>query len=161
MLRFIRTAVLAMAFSSVAAQAQDAATLAASEKLMAKMEVSQTLTMILPQMGQQIVASLAQNNPAKQADAREAWVKWIEPEMRAMMPTFEKELAKIYAQTFTAKELDEFAAFYDTPVGKKFIANQTELSLKTMALASQWGQTAARTALQKHSAQIRAKGLNL
>lgn len=39
---------------------------------------------------------------------------------------------KIYRNEFTAAELSDMAAFYQTPTGKKFVAKQHIIMLKTM-----------------------------
>jgi len=37
-----------------------------------------------------------------------------------------------YAQTFTADQLDGIIAFYETPIGKKFVEKQPQIMSATM-----------------------------
>ncbi len=61
----------------------------------------------------------------------------IHENMKSSMEKFSWEKMKpmfidIYAEVFTAKELDDIIAFYESPAGRKFIEKQPELMSVTM-----------------------------
>ncbi|MPN27418.1 hypothetical protein SDC9_174851 [bioreactor metagenome] len=47
------------------------------------------------------------------------------------------EFERLYAETYSAEELDGLLKFYQSPLGKKFIAKQPEMQQKTMAMVQQ------------------------
>jgi hypothetical protein len=49
----------------------------------------------------------------------------------------EDKLAELYAESFTAEELKDLIAFYQTPTGKKSISVMPELMMKGMAVGQQ------------------------
>jgi hypothetical protein len=58
-----------------------------------------------------------------------------------------KDLAKLYAQAFTPKEMNELAKFYSTDVGKKSLTVMPRLTQLSMLLAQQ--------RIAKHAAELR------
>lgn len=49
-------------------------------------------------------------------------------------------IESVYARHFSADELRQLLAFYDTPIGKKLIALQPTLAQESMAAGKEWGQ---------------------
>lgn len=47
------------------------------------------------------------------------------------------EFEKLYAETYSAEELDGLLKFYQSPLGKKFIEKQPEMQRKTMLMVQQ------------------------
>ena len=48
--------------------------------------------------------------------------------------TLKPEFKKLYAETYTAEELDGLIKFYKSPIGKKFIQKQPEMQRKSMIM---------------------------
>lgn len=76
--------------------------------------------------------------PEKQAKFKEMLKKMdamVQEEMswKKMAP----EYVKIYAETFTQKEIDDLIAFYNTPSGQSFIKKQPLVLQRTMALSQE------------------------
>ena len=62
-------------------------------------------------------------------------------------------LVPVYVKHFTLEELEQLAAFYRSPLGKK-LTSETPLLLKeSMAIGQQWGAEIARRALEKAKAR--------
>jgi hypothetical protein len=47
-------------------------------------------------------------------------------------------IVDIYAKHFTAEEIDEIAAFYDSPFGQKYIALRPVITQETIAASQAW-----------------------
>lgn len=47
------------------------------------------------------------------------------------------EFERLYAETYSAEELDGLLKFYQSPLGQKFIAKQPEMQQKTMVMVQQ------------------------
>ncbi len=128
------------AFVSVATAAEPAADAAKNkelaEKLMTTMKISETMTRSL-EMGKKIQLSMM----AKRLKGQE--LQNMEELNRMMMDLVSKELnweklkvpiINIYAESFTAEELEAMIKFYESPVGKKLLEKQPEMQQKTMQL---------------------------
>ena len=48
-------------------------------------------------------------------------------------------LAPIYARRFSKGELEQLAAFYESPVGRHIVAEQGEIAQESQALGVRWG----------------------
>ena len=51
-----------------------------------------------------------------------------------------EQLADIYAKTFTADEIKEMAAFYQTPLGQKIVSTQAQIGSEILTATRNWGQ---------------------
>jgi hypothetical protein len=65
----------------------------------------------------------------------------------------------LYAQHFTAAEMDEVRAFYRTPTGQKFIQKQTPLALEGQRLGNLWGQRTALRLFEQLQPALEQRGL--
>ena len=84
----------------------------------------------LDQMVEQISATLTGAAPedANYSDAMNAYVrKYVSWE------AMKDELAALYMRTFSEQELQELSAFYDTPVGRKFLRQSPALGQEIAA----------------------------
>ena len=68
---------------------------------------------------------LAIKNQHKIMDLMQKELSW-----KTLKPEFEK----LYAETYTAEELDGLIRFYKSPIGKKFIQKQPEMQRKSMIM---------------------------
>ncbi len=107
-------------------------------------QLEQTITQAITQAKQQLYASggasMAQINQV--ADALEA-------EMRASAPALLDELAQIYANQFTDKELDDLVEFYESPTGQKYAASQSALGAAQASATEQWMQGVSERAMSR------------
>ncbi|UOG73728.1 DUF2059 domain-containing protein [Hymenobacter tibetensis] len=67
-------------------------------------------------------------------------MKAVEPEMRAFItkymgwPAIKEDIAALYTQEFTEKELKELSKFYQTPTGRKTIQKMPQLMMAGMEI---------------------------
>jgi len=71
------------------------------------------------------------------------------------------KLHAIYHKHLTLKEINEFIAFYETPVGKKFLTIMPIISQEGMIAARDWGKELAPTIQQKLEARLQKEGIKL
>lgn len=113
----------------------DSARKAAADALLKAMKVDAMMASSFDQMAEMQKAMVAQQvkDPAEQAKTQKA--------VAAAMASTREELtwdkiggmfAEIYASVFTAEEMKELTAFYESPIGKKFTDKQPELQAATM-----------------------------
>ena len=62
-------------------------------------------------------------------------------------------MVPVYSKHFTLEELEQLAAFYRSPLGKKLTSETPVLLKESMAIGQEWGTEIARRALQKAKAR--------
>jgi hypothetical protein len=68
------------------------------------------------------------------------------------------EVAKIYAEHFTEQELKDLLAFYNSPVGKKFVSSQEVVVNSSLKLAQEWANKLSDEVTLKMREELKKKG---
>ena len=89
----------------------------------------------MPQQMEHNRRMMGVTNAAAKADAENGFGQVFEaifssPEWKQM----EQEMARVYADVFTEKEMTALIAFFNTPEGKSYIQKQPEIMKRSMAL---------------------------
>ncbi len=129
-------ATLALPFSLQAAEAPSAATVAPSASMTAAHQLFETMNMRHTYAGmiERVTQMQLQQNPE---------LKIIQPTIHAFFKKYmgwdalKDDMAAIYAKNYTAQELGEINAFYQTPVGQKTVQLMPQLA----AAGAQIGQS--------------------
>lgn len=91
---------------------------------------------LMSQMLDQMMANFATMPGMTDSLARE-----LRAEMR--VEELEGEVVAIYARHFTREDIAALVAFYQSPVGKKLVAEQPVILQESMAAGQAWGMQAA------------------
>jgi hypothetical protein len=83
------------------------------------------------------------------------------PEFRADLPELRQQMATIWAEALSAADLHAITQFYSTQAGKHFLAAMPEITEKSIQTGINWGQSAARAAVQKHADELRKRGIRI
>jgi uncharacterized protein len=122
--RFAAGAMIALSMSVASAFAADdniaASHLKAARAAMAAIHITDPFDNILPTIAAQLKGTMIQGSPNYEALINET-VDEQALKFAARRADLEKEAARIYAKAFTEQELNEIAAFYATPTGKKLL----------------------------------------
>ena len=105
-------------------------------------------------------AALEAANPGKSVAIGEI-VGLIEAEFAKQLPTMVDAFATIYIKHFTAEELRELNAFYDSPLGRKLIKDMPALMQEGMAVGQMFGLKIARDAIDKLRPEFEKRNLKL
>jgi hypothetical protein len=114
-----------------AAASADSAKLRLIRQLLAKVRVTDQA---LQAMEQQIPAQRAVNPRVPP----EFWDRFLE-QARARRGELEEGYAALYDRHFSVAEIRELLAFYDTPIGRRFLEVQPVLMREGIALGQEWG----------------------
>ena len=151
----VLAAVAAFAGLPVFAHAADAQTTAAAKKLLEVMDARQAMLgsfaemeKAMPVMMRSQAASMIENDTsmsaAQKRDAMAKVDKVLPGVAQALNQLFRDpalvdemmaEMVPLYANNFTVAEINELAAFYATPVGRKMMTMMPKLSAESMALS--------------------------
>src|SRR5580704_6368134 len=66
--------------------------------------------------------------------------------------------ARIYASHFTEAELKDLLAFYQSPLGRKSVAEEPKITDESMAYAGQWGDDLSVDVINKMRAEMKKRG---
>ena len=116
------TFVFATLFSSVAgAQAVDPAALKVTHQVLDAMHASATSDQMVQQMMASMGTGLEAANPGKGAEVQKLLSDVLVPEFSKIKPEMLDATANIYASNFTADELNQMLAYYQSDIGRKMI----------------------------------------
>ena len=163
-MRILTLLALALAFASPAtAQSDrpvDAAALAAARTCMEKTGMSAVMRLVINSSAQNMRRVLETANPGKEAAIGEVMTMMVE-EFDHRLPMLIEAVAMIYAQHFTAQELDEINRFYDTPTGQKLIKELPGLMKEAQAVGGKIGLQIAQEVLRKLGPELEKRDLKL
>ena len=90
----------------------------------------------------QAIQAMEQQLPAQRAAnprvPPEFWERFME-QARARRGELESGYATLYDRHFSTEEIRQLLAFYDTPIGKRFLEVQPVLMREGIALGQEWG----------------------
>jgi uncharacterized protein len=66
--------------------------------------------------------------------------------------------ARIYASHFTEAELKQLLAFYQSPLGRKTVAEEPKITDESMAFAGHWGDDLSVDIINKMRAEMKKRG---
>jgi hypothetical protein len=149
-------------FSVCASPAQTPSpdTMAAARSLLTTMKLSDQYKALLPAILLTLKPALVQDRPE------------IERDYEAMMPTIEaafepyyaaiiNDVAAVYANNFTARELREIEAFYRQPVGQKFLEKSQAVTQQSLQVSQDASRKAAEDLRARLTEALRQKGHKL
>lgn len=127
---------------SVFAQANQPASKASIEKLLEITETKQMYEATMQEMTKMVDQStsriMSRIPPEKQDKFKKAMAQLdtiIKEEMS--WDKMKSQYVQIYMETFTQQEIDDLAAFYQTPSGKSFIKKQPQVIQRTSAISQE------------------------
>ena len=144
------------------AQKIDPERLALAQKLIETTGANKLATQVMHMMAPQMTQMLVRVRPDKKKEIvsimREVMKELSAP---ANMRQLTDQIARIYAEEFTAEEMRQILAFYKTPVGKKLIARMPNLVRRSQLAGRAWGQQMARKAMQRLRQKAKERGIDL
>lgn len=85
-------------------------------------------------------------------------LKTLEPEFAQRKEALMSEVASVYAQRFTAQELAEIKAFYNTSTGKKLVENLPEVLQASYDQTTAWTQKMSQDIVTRLRQEMRKRG---
>jgi hypothetical protein len=96
---------------------------------------------VLAQVTKLVQNGLAETNPGRQKDIDAVIHEALEPEFQKAAPELYDKTARIYAGIFTLDELKQLLAFYQTPLGRKLLQTQPEITSDEIKLSQDFTRT--------------------
>lgn len=138
--------------------APSAAALAAANAILADIGVKQSLGLVVPGMLTELERNVTNTRPEIKDSLRET--------LRAIQPEFDKSAVQvlnqavaILASQMSEKEIADVAAFFGSPVGKKYLAVEPVFLQKFSAVAEPWRQQLSTDILARAREEMKKKGV--
>ena len=158
----LAVSLMAAGLSVPPSQAQEVAPeqLALARKYVDLTDSAGVYELTLLQMARQTFATFAPQNPQLEEQLKAAITRTID----ALKPNKDElmnQFAIVYATSFTAEELQQIVAFYESPVGKKLTAKGVENNQATKAVMGVFTNNLGTEFVAKVKADMKAQGFTL
>lgn len=119
-----------------------------------------SLTDVIPIFMDEAKQTFTRTRPeiAKDLDAA---LKTITPEFEARREQLMTEIASVYAQRFSTKELAEIKAFYTTPTGRKLVESLPNLMQATYQQTEAWSRKMSQDIVARLRQEMRKRGVEI
>lgn len=151
---------VALTTSLPAFAAPSAAALATAGEIVKFSGALPLFSSLIPGVVEQSKIIFLQQNPGLAGDLNEIGTR-MRAELAPRLSELTSEVAKIYAEAFTEQELKELLAFYNSAVGKKFVASQETVVNSSLRFAQEWANKLSEEVTAKMRDELRKKGHTL
>jgi hypothetical protein len=142
-------------------EAERKARLDAAGRMMAAADMEKQLRQSLNTTVGFLMPIFVRGNESKEADVLAIVSEEFLAQADKMVPILSEQVRRRHAEIFTAQELDGLAAFYGSPLGKRFTAVTPELQARLMRDGGPVGEAAAQAALPRIIDRLKAAHLNV
>lgn len=157
-MKFLRHAVFLVVLAApVAAGAQDATQMALARDMLVAMRAADNFDAVVPTVFQALKPALTQGD-AKAGKDWDEIAPTLTSEFSAAKGDLLADIAKVYAQAFTADELKAFVAFYKSPAGEKLSKLTPTLAQQTLLAGQRFGQQVAIRLSERMKDELRKRG---
>jgi hypothetical protein len=98
-----------------------------------------------------------QQNPNLGKELRDVANK-LRTDFAARQAELNSEVARIYARHFTEKEIKDILTFYQSPLGRKLIAEEPKALDSSMTFAQEWARTLSDEVVRKMREEMKKLG---
>ena len=154
-------AALVLAISSVGASAEEPtpAALNYANQVFVHIGMKPALDQVVPGMLAQLEHNVTTTRPELKDALHEALLT-IQPEFAKTEQGVLTDSAKFLASKLTEEELKDILTFYESPVGKKYLAVEPSLMQEVGDLARTWRQQLSTDILTRAREEMKKKGLD-
>jgi hypothetical protein len=112
---------------------------------------------LIPGVIEQSKSMFEQQNPNLGNPLRDVAAK-LRTELASRQAELNTEVAKVYASRFTEKEIKDLLAFYQSPLGRKLIAEEPRALDQSMSYAQDWARRLSDEVVTKMRAEMKKLG---
>ena len=142
------------------AQESSAAAVAAAKELIELKGATNMFDPVVPGVIETAKNMFLQTNISLSKDLNEVAAQ-LKKDYAGKRADISTEMARIYAQQFSEKEIRDAVAFYKTPLGKKLIELEPKVLEQSMTNIQNWADRFSEEVIGKFRAEMRKKGHNL
>jgi hypothetical protein len=151
---------MAMSIAVARADEPTPAALSAANQILVDIGMKPSLDLVVPEMLSGLERGVIASRPELKDALRESLLA-IEPEFVKSEQGVLAETAKFLASKLSEQELKDVLAFYESPIGKKFMATQPALGEEVSNLARAWRQQLSTDILARAREEMKKRGFDL
>ena len=156
--RVAAVAVALVAFGPPAqSQQPSAAAMATAKQLIASTSATTVFNPLIAGVVEQAKLLYLQQNPALAKDLNEIAEK-MRTDLAPRFAELSDEMAKLYAMHFTDQELKAILVFYQSPAGKKLLAQQPTVVDDSMKFAQDWANKLSDQVIANMRDELKKRG---
>lgn len=144
-----------LASPAVQAASDDEETQKMVARLFEVIDIDAQFDQVVTPMVQQLLPIFLAANPNRQAGLTEILYEEISAGIKSHKASFISMTAAVYAKYFDAQDIGAIIAFYESPVGQKFLELQPQVMQESMRGGMQVGVAAAKEAMPKILQRVR------
>lgn len=156
----VASAISCLSFAPASAQEFSESHLAAAELASSNAPLSKDLDTVLPLLAQRVQTRLISLRPDLH-EAISAAVQSVALRLAVRRADLDSAVALVWARTFSEEELNAIAAFYTSPVGKKFVELGPQLGSATIQTVDNWSSRVGEELLDKSRDELKKQGHEL
>lgn len=130
---------------------------ATAKQLLTVTNATNVLAPLIPGVVEQSRLLYLQQNPGIGKDLTEIATK-IRADLQPRFSELIDAIAKMYATSFTEQEMKDILAFYQSPAGKKLLAEQPKLVDSSMSYAGEWANKLSEEVTAKMREELAKRG---
>jgi len=131
--------------------------LAAARELVQVMRATDQFKALLPTIMQALKPAFVQGRPEMEKDF-DAVLPAVSDVAARRVSEFAEVLAVIYASNFSVAEIHDITAFYRSPSGQKYVAQQPQIGRESLVAGQKWAQSLSSELREAISEQLRKRG---
>jgi hypothetical protein len=156
----IAAAVMLLPVSQAAAQEFSESHLEAARIAASSSPIAEEFDQVLPLLSQRVQDRLIRLRPDLHEVITET-VRKVALDLASRRDDLDNAAALVWARAFTEEELEEIAAFYTSPVGKKFKEVSAQLGADTVQVVQNWSNRVGEELLDKSREELKKLGHEL
>ena len=138
-------------------QQPSAAAMATARQLIAATGATTVFNPLIAGVVEQAKLLFLQQNPGLAKDLNEIAAK-LRTDLAPRFGELNEEMAKLYATSFTEQELKAILVFYESPAGKKLLAQQPNVVDASMKFAQDWANKLSDQVIAKMRDELKKRG---
>jgi hypothetical protein len=156
-LSVVAAALVASSPALAAPPAPSAAAMASANEIVKLTGAAALFTPLIPGVIEQSKVLFLQQDPSLSKDLNEVAAQ-MRTDLEPRTAELTSEVAKIYTQRYSEAELKELLAFYNSPIGKKMVAEQSYIVTTSLKFAQDWANKLSEEVTAKMRDQLKKKG---
>jgi hypothetical protein len=144
--------------AAAAAPAPSPAAIAAADTILGDIGIKQTISLVVPGMLTQLESNVTRTRPEIKESLRQT-LRSIQPEFdKTAVQTF-NSAAAILASQMSEKEIVELAAFFESPLGKKYVAMEPVFLQSLSDVVAPWREQLSTDIMVRAREEMKKKGV--
>jgi uncharacterized protein len=131
------------------------------EKLVQMTGTLQNATAVLDRLLPQMIDLIRKANPEIPQQVLDLLAKDGKDEFHKALPELVEPIIAIYDANYSADEVRQLLAFYQSPLGRKMIDRTPQITQQSIAVGNVWGTNVGERVAQRIRASAKQKGYDL